>query len=249
MKAVLVIPCYNEEARLRVDLVGALLTRLDLSVRFVDDGSTDRTPQILSDIRDTYPGRVLVQRLDKNVGKSKAVARGLRSALKRPDVAALGYADADFATPARELLRLLERLEAHELDAVWGARVALMGSNIRRSLMRHLLGRVFATAAALALGEVVYDTQCGAKWFRRTPVLEAALEHDFDSNWAFDVELFGRLFGAFGAPSLDRARCQEVALESWTDVPESKVTLPGMVESLADLGFLWAKRKRFGRRR
>lgn len=244
MKAVLVIPCYNEEARLRADHVGALLAWPDLSIHFVDDGSIDGTLRVLGDLQATYPGRVAVQRLHKNGGKSKAVSRGLRSVLERREVAVLGYADADFATPAGELLRLLERLEVHELDAVWGARVALMGSKIRRPFMRHLLGRVFATAAAMALDEVVYDTQCGAKWFRRTKVLEAALDRDFETDWAFDVELFGRLFGAFGAPSLDPARCREVALESWTEVPDSKVTLQGMIESLGDLGMLWAKRKR-----
>ncbi|MDQ1419024.1 MAG: hypothetical protein QOJ52_986, partial [Acidimicrobiaceae bacterium] len=81
-----------------------------------------------------------------------------------------------------------------------GSRIARLGSTIERTARRHLLGRVFATAASVALGCQVYDTQCGAKVFRVTPALTVALQRPFRSAWAFDVELQSRLLT--GGPSV-----------------------------------------------
>ena len=47
--------------------------------------------------------------------------------------------------------------------------------------------------ASLILHARVYDTQCGAKLFRRSAALEAALADPFLSRWSFDVELLGRM--------------------------------------------------------
>ena len=69
----------------------------------------------------------------------------------------------------------------------------MMGTDIRRSAVRHYTGRLFATAGSLVLGVPVYDTQCGAKAFRVTDALRAALAEPFVSRWAFDVEVLGRL--------------------------------------------------------
>ena len=79
----------------------------------------------------------------------------------------VGYFDADLATPVAELERLLAVIgKDPQLEAVLASRVALLGHSIQRKPTRHYLGRLYATAASLALGVAVYDTQCGAKLFR-----------------------------------------------------------------------------------
>ncbi len=243
MKEALVIPCYNEQDRLVLARARELLARESLSLVFVDDGSTDGTARILQEFRQLGQGRILVETMPQNSGKAEAVRRGLLLALELT-AGVVGYADADFATPPSELIRLLSTLHERDLDVVFGARVALMGSRIQRSPTRHFLGRVFATAASLTLREQIHDTQCGAKWFRRTEPLIRALGSPFETGWAFDVELLGRLLGVWGEPRLDRGRVLEIPLEEWTDVPESKVKLGGMLGSLVDLGRLWARRQK-----
>ena len=82
--------------------------------------------------------------------------------------------------------------------------------------------------ASLILDLRVYDTQCGAKAFRATPLLRAALAAPFHARWAFDVELIGRLLlGTQSLPGLSVEQFVEMPLQRWTDVPESKLNLFG----------------------
>jgi hypothetical protein len=111
-----------------------------------------------------------------------------------------------------------------QLEAVLASRVALMGHSIERKATRHYLGRLYATAASLALGVVVYDTQCGAKLFRVNDTLRAAIADPFPERWSFDVELLARLLHpAPGVAPIDADRIVEVPLNAWRDVGGSKL--------------------------
>jgi glycosyltransferase involved in cell wall biosynthesis len=181
------------------------------------------------------PSAIGVLDLEKNGGKAEAVRRGLVAALEG-GAQIVGYLDADLATPSAEMRRLLRLFNGLEADVLLASRVALLGRDIQRRASRHYLGRVFATAAALVLHERVYDTQCGAKLFRRTPALERALAEPFLSRWVFDVELIGRLLaGARGVPAIERSRIVEEPLMVWRDVPGSKIRPRHFVIALADL--------------
>jgi len=212
----LVIPCFNEAARLPRDSVRELLGDGDLELILVDDGSTDGTREVLESLLAEAGERVTVLALPANRGKAEAVRQGLVSALDRADI--VGYADADFATPADEILRLAGAIRSSGADAVLGSRVAVLGAHIERNPLRHYLGRVFATGASTVLRRPVYDTQCGAKLLRVTGALRAALARPFRSRWAFDVELLGRLWAA--DPSCEVI---EVPLRRWRDVGGSKI--------------------------
>ena len=152
-----------------------------------------------------------------------------------------------------ELPGLWAALERPGVQVAIGARVGLLGKDIHRSAVRHYLGRVFATAASLILQARIYDTQCGAKLFRATPTLAAALAQPFISRWAFDVELLGRLLaGEVGAPPLPLDAIVEVPLDVWHDVKGSKLGPGGMARTAKDLariGLDLAWRRRASRAR
>ncbi len=241
----IVVPCYNEELRLPLDEVRALATGdPELHVFLVDDGSTDGTYRLFERARDELgSARVTAHRMAKNSGKAEAVRYGMQTSLDR-GAQVVGYADADFATPAAEILRLLTLLEGSTYDVVLASRVLRLGTDIKRSPARHVLGRVFATLASRALDAKVYDTQCGAKWFRASPALTHAIATPFGSRWVFDVELLGRLLGRFGEdPHLPESAFLEVPVRAWKDVSGSKLRFPSMANSLAELGRLWLKRR------
>jgi glycosyltransferase involved in cell wall biosynthesis len=234
LRVVLVVPCYNERARLDVsEFERVLQTRKELGFVFVDDGSTDGTLHLVERF-ERADDRCAVLALPKNVGKAEAVRAGLRLALAG-SAEYVGYWDADLATPLDVVGSFVAVLdERAQCQAVLGARVRLLGRRIERRAARHYLGRVFATAASVALKMPVYDTQCGAKLFRASPHLHAVLSTPFLSRWAFDVELIGRLREALGTGDVDEDFC-ELPLLAWRDVPGSKLRLGSAIRSALTL--------------
>lgn len=227
-KKTIVVPCFNEEHRLDGDAF--VRGPADLGFLFVDDGSTDKTSEVLVALVERLGERGAVHICERNGGKGEAVRQGLLRALA-DGAEIVGYLDADLAAPVHEAARLATHLEQHAaLEVVLGIRLATLGRNIERKPARHYLGRVFATAASIALGVAVYDTQCGAKVFRDSKALRDALQTPFSSKWAFDVELLGRLLR-----SIPEDAFVEVPLDEWHHIEGSKLTARHMVTAGLDL--------------
>jgi dolichyl-phosphate beta-glucosyltransferase len=197
MRVALVVPCYNEAARLDRDAFRSALTAMPwLTLCFVDDGSTDATRAMLEEMQATDSTRIEVLALAVNGGKADAVRQGmqrvLESRLGERDTCC-GFWDADLSAPLSELPALTQ-IFSREPGVLWvfAIRLRALGRNVTRGALRHYLGRIFATLTSLLLGVGVYDTQCGAKLFRVTPLLREVLSEPFVSRWVFDVELLSR---------------------------------------------------------
>jgi glycosyltransferase involved in cell wall biosynthesis len=240
-----VVPCFNEAARLAKAAFLALADQPASSIVFVDDGSSDETLLRLREIAAERPERVSVVALPRNRGKAEAIRQGVVHALEG-SCNLIGFADADLATPVTELKRLADMIRTGDHDLVVGSRVQLLGRAIHRRHLRHYVGRVFATCASLALGLAVYDTQCGAKVFRRSEGLRAAMGEPFKSRWAFDVELLGRLVHpGDGTAAIPVDRIWEEPLRAWTDVAGSKLgSVAGLRATLDLVRIGWALRRR-----
>ncbi|MGH7284548.1 MAG: glycosyltransferase, partial [Polyangiaceae bacterium] len=229
-----VVPCYNEEKRIDEPRFAELARGAHLI--FVDDGSKDGTRAVLDAFARRTGDRVEVISLEKNSGKAEAVRRGMLMAAERGD-RIVGFADADLATPPREILRIGKTIDEQKVAVVLGARVALIGKRIERNPARHYLGRVFATIATKVIRAPFYDTQCGAKAFLNTPSLRAALAEPFLTRWIFDLEILGRLLvGDATAPAVPLSDFYELPLEEWVDVRGSKIGLDMAARVWIDLG-------------
>jgi glycosyltransferase involved in cell wall biosynthesis len=246
-QVVLIVPCYNEAERFDPEGFEALIRPDDRALLFVNDGSTDATGALIRAFCERFPGRAGVLSLPLNQGKGGAVRLGLRRALQ-DGAPIVGYLDADLATPPGEVSRLLDALARDGVAAVIGSRIRFLGTDIERSATRHYIGRLFATFAAFTLRVAVYDTQCGAKVFRRTPALESALAEPFVTRWCFDLELLGRLLiGAPGVAPLAVEGIRELPLARWRHRPGSRIGMRHVFAILREMAAV--SRDLSGRRR
>ncbi len=249
---VLVVPCYDEAARLDVDAFEAWCDlHHDVRFLFVDDGSRDGTATLLTTLAARRPDRFQALILPKNQGKAEAVRVGISTALSDDTVAVVGFWDADLATPLDHIPLLLSVLRSQpQVEVVLGSRVRLLGRTIERPALRHYFGRVAAGAASFLLGMPVYDTQCGAKLFRRTPTISELFAEPYSTRWAFDVEILARWLGTHPAVTVPQMGTYlvEVPLRVWRDVDGSKVRLWHMLEAPWDLLRIGLRYRRLLRR-
>ena len=114
----LVIPAYNEQENVEALLrrVEAALTQIGrpFEVVIIDDGSTDRTPELLREAMARLPW-LRVLRLQKNSGQSAAFDAGFKAA--RGDVVAT--IDADLQNDPEEIPRLLPMLDGYDMITGW----------------------------------------------------------------------------------------------------------------------------------
>jgi glycosyltransferase involved in cell wall biosynthesis len=183
----IIIPAYNEEARLG-DSLGRIADWIDSSnltteVLVVDDGSTDRTAAVAESLRPRFVNlRVIAN--DTNRGKGFSVRHGMLQARGRYAL----FTDADLSAPIDEAGKLLAAVQG-DYDVAIGSR-ALNRSLIsaRQSRFREFAGIVFNTVVRLCLRLPFVDTQCGFKAFKREPC-KIIFEQQRIERFGFDPEL------------------------------------------------------------
>ncbi len=163
----LVIPVYNEEENLPV-LHGEIRQAMEgvgrpYEVIYVDDGSSDGSPAILSGLAGQDP-RVRVLRQRRNSGQSAALDAGFRFARG----AVVVTLDADLQNDPADIPRLLERIG--EYDVVSGVRTRRQDSWVRR-----ISSRIANGIRNRVTHESVTDVGCTlraarAEYLRRIPV-------------------------------------------------------------------------------
>lgn len=123
-----IVPCYNEAAVLRATherlsrTLGSL-PDIDFEIIFVDDGSSDETFQLLTELHATYR-RVRVVRLSRNFGHQVAVTAGLAEASGD----AIAIIDADLQDPPEVIPEMIDLWNAGS-DVVYGSRVTREGES------------------------------------------------------------------------------------------------------------------------
>ena len=187
-----VLPAYNEEARLPagLDRVVAFLAAQDFDSEVVvaDDGSRDRTPDIVRERMASLPPRVCMRLVQHptNLGKGAAIRTGMLAAAGQY----IFFMDADLATPPEESLKLLTHLR-EGVPVAAGSRIQPDGSDMRASqpAQRRMVGKLFTMMRkALRVVPDIDDTQCPMKGFAQDAA-QAIFKRQRLSGWIFDAEV------------------------------------------------------------
>lgn len=232
-----VIPAFNEQARIRASLGKVLAWLSDegrsAEVIVVDDGSTDSTPR---HVERTADPRLVLLKHESNQGKGASLRTGV--AASRGERVLL--CDADLSAPIEEVEKL-ERVLSRTVPIVYGSRHGEGAVLDRKQPMyRQVMGWTFSLLTrALGLTSL-RDTQCGFKLLAGDVArqLFALLETE---RFAFDVELLA-LAKRFGYEA------REVGV-IWRDSQDSTVRLirDPLEMFVAILRVYWRMRRDFER--
>jgi undecaprenyl-phosphate 4-deoxy-4-formamido-L-arabinose transferase len=238
-----VVPVYNEEENLEelVRRTVAVLAGLGRTweLILVDDGSRDRSVELIEAAVDGHPGRVVGVFLNRNYGQHAAVFAGLEHA--RGEI--MVTLDADLQNPPEEIRPIVEKM-TEGYDVVGSVRVPRQDSLFRR-LSSWLVNRMVRQAT----GVVMHDYGCMLRGYSRR-VVDAILtcrEHStfipvLANSFArrtteVEVKHAPRTRGESKYGILKLVHLQFDLLTSMTTFPLRILSFVGLLISLAGVGF------------
>jgi len=164
----LIVPCYNEETNIQkgvLDKIGNYTKNVNefIEVLIVDDGSTDKSTQIVSrDYLSRFPKFKLVK--NPHQGKAYTVIKGIREA--RGDYVL--FTDIDLATPIEESTKLITEIKNGYTIVIGSRNSHRQGAPLLRKIMA--IGFIYIRNIFIGLSDI-RDTQCGFKGFQRKTAL------------------------------------------------------------------------------
>ena len=233
-----VIPCFNEAARIDVSKIVELLKMNEVHIIFIDDGSSDSTYLKLETEFGTFKNSEII-RLQKNVGKSNALRVGMLRALEL-GFPYIGTYDADGAISSKDLLTAMWICDADSnTQLVSGARILLAGSDVSRDSLRRWAGRIIATIIAIVLRTQIYDPQSPCKVYRAS-YLRNSLSEKFETRWFVDTEIILRS----QKNSNTETKIVEFPVVSWRDIGGSHLSISHVLLVAVEIIKLYSFRPR-----
>jgi dolichyl-phosphate beta-glucosyltransferase len=183
----IVIPAYNESARIPATLRSVVATirdqGWDAEVVVVNDGSLDNTARVVEEFARTAPEIRLLEN-PQNRGKGYSVRHGVLHALG--DIVL--FTDADLSSPMDEAQDLFAAIQKGADIAIGSRWLATSRQTHRQPLYRQFFGRCFNLLTRLVMNLPFADTQCGFKAFTRSAA-QTVFQLQTIERWGFDPEI------------------------------------------------------------
>ncbi len=184
-----IIPAYNEQNRIAPTLldVDSWLSKqeFDYEILVVNDGSTDKTKEVVQKISQTSPKVKLIDNF-KNQGKGAVVRQGMLTAKGQWRL----FMDADNSTTIDHFEKMLPLIK-QDYDVVIGSRDSKDVKGAKQAVKQSWLKRLFGNLGNLVIQIVavpgIWDTQCGFKAFSQEAAQEI-FSRSLIKKWGFDVE-------------------------------------------------------------
>ncbi len=163
MKISVIIPCFNEENTIIEILkkVNKQKKNFDIEIIISDDGSTDRTINLLDENIDLYDKLV---KNKNNLGKGSAIKKGLE--ITKGDI--IIFQDADLEYDPNDYVKLIKPFIENQADVVYGSR--FLGSSAQRVIYySHRVANFLITSLVNIFTNINYtDVETGYKVFRKS---------------------------------------------------------------------------------
>jgi dolichyl-phosphate beta-glucosyltransferase len=183
----IVIPAYNETRRIPATLDAVVswirAKRLSAEVVVVNDGSRDRTGEVVRAFAEGAPEVRLVEN-PGNRGKGYSVRHGMLEALGE----VVMFTDADLSAPMEEAQGLFDAIGEGADIAIGSRWLESTRQTTRQPLYRQFFGRCFNLVTRAVMMLPFADTQCGFKAFTRTAA-QTVFQLQTIEGWGFDPEI------------------------------------------------------------
>ena len=217
-----VIPCYNEVHTVK-DIVGRVLAEeLVDEVVIVDDGSTDGTRDVLSQIEAEADSRVQIVYHEDNRGKGAALVTGFQQTTGEVII----IQDADFEYDPREYSRLLTPIQEGVATVVYGSRF-LGGTRKAMNFWNMVANKGLTLITNILFNAILSDMETCYKCFRREVIGGMKINsRGFDFEPEFTAKVLRQGIRIVEVPiSYYGREYDEGKKIKWTDAPIAAWTL------------------------
>ena len=194
MRLTVIIPVYNEVKTIQEILRRVQATGLVDEILIVDDGSHDGTRDLLANLENSSPVKVIYH--DRNRGKGAAVRTGISQAAG--DLILIQ--DADLEYDPRDYPALLRPIEEGIADVVFGSR--FLGAARRPILFWNMVAnKILTLTTNILYNNILTDMETGYKLFRREVVMDIPLHaRGFEFEPEFTAKILKKKARIFEVP-------------------------------------------------
>lgn len=191
MRAIVVVPTYNELANLKTLVEKLQQYAPELHVLIVDDNSPDGTGQLADELHDANPERIAVLHRERKEGLGKAYVDGFKEVLKK-DYEYILHMDADLSHDPVHLPDFFEEIKNHDL--VVGSRYLNGISVVNWDLKRLVLSKLATNYVRFITRMPFTDATSGFNCWRREALEAISFQNAFSSGYVFLVEMKYKAF-------------------------------------------------------
>ncbi len=192
----IIIPCFNE-----INTISEILKRVKENINevdniiIIDDGSTDGTKELLSDINEK---NIVTKFHEQNFGKGKAIQTALYEKLN--DIIIIQ--DADLEYNPKDYKQLIKPFVEANADVVYGSRFIGNNEYTRIHLFWHYIANKILTFICNIFTNLnMTDMETGYKCFRKETILDLKLkERSFGIEPEITIKLAKKKFVFYEVP-------------------------------------------------